>query len=113
MHDVAAGVISFIEIGSGGDAASARAFFGAVFDWPCRNDMWLQTPSMKAGVHGGDPAPQVYVFFNVTDMQAAIARVRAAGGEAGEPREEPGFGVFSTCRDPGGMYFGLHELPQS
>jgi uncharacterized protein len=64
---------------------------------------------MKAGTHGEEPTPQIYVYFNVTDMQATMARVRSAGGEAEEPTNEPGFGRFSNCRDPNGIKFGLHQ----
>jgi hypothetical protein len=62
-------------------------------------------------VHGEDPSPQIYVYFNVSDIEAAAARVRSAGGEAEEPTDEPGFGRFVNCRDPGGIRFGLHQTP--
>ncbi len=108
MADPTPGQVSFLEIGSG-DVAATRAFFGAVFGWPCHDDAWLQTPTIKAGTHGGSEAPQIYVYFNVDDLDAVAARVRAAGGEAGEPTDEPGFGRFVNCRDPGGIRFGLHR----
>jgi predicted enzyme related to lactoylglutathione lyase len=107
MPDIAPHQVSFLEIGSR-DAAETRAFFSTIFDWPCHNDMWLQTPTVRAGVHGADPSPQIYVFFHVEDMAAAMARVKAAGGEADEPTHVPGFGTYSNCRDPGGAAFGLH-----
>jgi hypothetical protein len=102
------GAVSFIEIGSS-DATATRAFFSGVFDWPCHDDAWLQTPAIKAGTHGDDPAPQIYVFFNVPDLQAAAERVRALGGDAEPITEEPGFGRFVNCRAPGGVAFGLHQ----
>jgi predicted enzyme related to lactoylglutathione lyase len=108
MADPAPGTVSFLEIGSG-DAAATQAFFGAVFGWPCHDNAWFQTPSIKAGTHGSDPAPQIYVYFHVTDLDAAAARVRAAGGEAREIKDEPGFGRFVNCKDPGGIRFGLHR----
>ena len=108
MDNLSAGQVSFIEIG-GADGAATRAFFGQVFGWPCHDGAWFQTPSMKAGIHGDDPAPQIYAYFSVTDMAAAMARVREAGGSAGEPKDEPGFGRFSNCREPGGIMFGLHQ----
>jgi hypothetical protein len=67
---------------------------------------------MKAGTHGDDPSPQIYVYFNVSDLGAAAERVRAAGGEADEIAEEPGFGRFVNCRAPGGVQFGLHEAAE-
>jgi len=63
---------------------------------------------MKAGLHGNDPTG-IFVFFSVPDLEAAIAKVRALGGKACEPTEEPGFGGFCMCRDPQGIEFGLHR----
>lgn len=111
MNDSVSGRVSYLEIGSG-DVVATRNFFGAIFGWPCHDDAWLQTPDLKAGTHGDDPVPQIYVFFHVDDLPAAIARVIAAGGEASDPTDEPGFGSFSNCRAPGGISFGLHRKPE-
>jgi predicted enzyme related to lactoylglutathione lyase len=106
--------LSYIEIGAP-DAAKARAFLEQLFGWDFHPmgagpQGWFQTPSMKAGLHGNDPDPGIYVFFSVPDLEEAIAKVRELGGEAGEPSaEEPGFGRFSMCRDPQGIRFGLHR----
>ena len=109
MADPTQGQVSFLEIGSA-DGAVTRAFFAAVFGWPCHDEAWFQTPAIKAGTHGDDPSPQIYVYFNASDLEAAAARVRAAGGEAGGVIDEPGFGQFVHCRDPGGIRFGLHRI---
>ena len=102
------GQVSFLEIGSA-DAAAVRAFFGAVFDWPSHDEAWMQAPDMKVGTHSDDPAPQIYAYFHVDDLDAAAARVRAAGGEAEAATDEPGFGRFVNCVGPGGLAFGLHK----
>ncbi len=107
MQGIVPGRVSFLEIGAA-DAAATRKFFGAVFDWPSHDDAWLQAADLRVGTLGDDPAPQIYVFFSVDDLPAAIVRVKAAGGEASEPNDEPGFGVFSQCCAPGGISFGLH-----
>src|SRR5580698_10202116 len=107
---IAAQVVSFIEIGSTNHVAT-RTFFGEVFGWPCHDQAWFQTPAIRAGLHGDDPAPQIYVYFDVPDLEAAAERVRAAGGEAEAVVHEPGFGRFVNCRDPGGIRFGLHRAP--
>ena len=91
----------------------ARDFFGAVFGWPCHEGPWFQTPDLKAGLHGQDPAPQIYVYFNVANLEASAARIRAAGGETEDPTDEPGFGRFINCRAPGGIQFGLHQSTAS
>ena len=107
-------VVSFIEFGAG-DAGKAQAFLVQLFGWDFHlmgtgPEGWFQTPSIKAGLHGSDPTPGILVFFNVSVLEEAIAKVRKLGGEAGEPTEEPGFGRFSICRDPQGIRFGLHHL---
>ena len=108
MAAPASGTISFIEIGSA-DAEAIRTFFGTVFGWPSHDDAWLQTPTIKAGTHGDDPTPQIYVYFHASDLEAAAQSVRDAGGEADDVVEEPGFGRFVNCRGPGGLQFGLHQ----
>ncbi len=40
------------------------------------------------GLHGGDPSLQMYAFFEVPDLERAIATVRDAGGEADAPGPE-------------------------
>jgi uncharacterized protein len=109
------GNVSFLEIGSK-DAAVSSAFFQELFGWQftpmSEGGGWFQTPSIRAGLHGDDPVPQLYVFFDVPNLTAAIARVRTAGGQAEDPGAiEPGFGRFSNCLDPQGIRFGLHEIP--
>jgi uncharacterized protein len=105
--------VSYIEIGAA-DAGQARTFLAQLFGWDFHTmgsgpEGWFQTPSIKAGVHGNDSNPGIFVFFNVPDLEQAIAKVKELGGEAGEAAEEPGFGRFSTCRDPQGIRFGLHQ----
>jgi predicted enzyme related to lactoylglutathione lyase len=106
------GDVSFIELGTS-DAGISRPFFVRVFGWKfnpmTQGGGWFQTPSMRVGFHVED-TPQIYVFFEVPDLEQAVAAVREAGGEADPPgREEPGFGRFSLCRDPQGIRFGLHQ----
>lgn len=106
--------VSYIEIGTG-ESGGTRAFLQELFQWDFHpmgdsGNGWFETPSMKAGLHGGDPNPGILVFFSVDDLEAAAARVKELGGEAEEPSgEEPGFGRFCMCRDPQGVSFGLHR----
>jgi predicted enzyme related to lactoylglutathione lyase len=109
MVDPIQGQVTYMEIGSR-DLLATRSFFSAVFGWPSHDDgPWFQTPNGKVGLHGDEPAPQIYVYFHVDDIEAAAARVRAAGGRADDPVDHPGFGRFVDCRDPGGISFGLHQ----
>lgn len=106
------GDVSFVEIGTT-DANRSRHFFAKVFGWPfhpmAEGSGWFQAASMRLGLHGSDPAPQLYTFFEVSDLDQAILTVLDAGGEAEAATEEPGFGRFSICRDPQGIRFGLHQ----
>jgi uncharacterized protein len=106
---------TYLEIGSAAAPSTAK-FFADVFGWAFTpmgaEGGWFQTPTMKVGLHGGDAAPQIHVYFAVTDLAAAVARIRAAGGHASEPGpDEPGFGRFANCKDPTGIAFGLHQPP--
>jgi predicted enzyme related to lactoylglutathione lyase len=49
------------------------------------------------------------VFFGVEDLDAAIARVRELGGEAGEKQEIPGIGFYAQCMDTEGNPIGLYQ----
>jgi predicted enzyme related to lactoylglutathione lyase len=106
------GQISFLEIGAR-DAAATSAFFASVFGWPLHDNKWFQTPGLRAGLHGNDPSPQIYVFFHVPNLDAAIIQVREAGGEPGPTQEAPGFGRYSICTAPGGLTFGINETDRS
>lgn len=106
---------SYLEIGTT-NIESTRHFFEQLFGWsfnPMGNEGegWFQTPSLQAGLHGNDPEPQFFVFFDVPNLEMAIARVKELGGTVEEPStDEPGFGRFCACRDPQGIRFGLHQL---
>ena len=105
--------ISYIEIGVS-DASKSRAFLEQMFGWKFHPlgqgaEGWFQTPSLKAGIHGGDPNWGFLVYFGVPDLEVAIADVNRLGGAAEAPIDEPGFGRFCICRDPQGLRFGLHQ----
>ena len=105
--------ISYIEIGVV-DASQSRVFLEQMFGWKFHpfgegGAGWFQTPTVKAGLHGGDPNWGFVLFFGVPDLEAAIADVNRLGGTAEAPTEEPGFGRFCVCCDPLGLRFGLHQ----
>jgi uncharacterized protein len=66
---------------------------------------------------GGDKGAAPYLFFQVDDMDAALARVRELGGVVEEMDVEGGeesvarWGRFKLCRDDQGSPFGLHQPP--
>jgi predicted enzyme related to lactoylglutathione lyase len=57
--------------------------------------------------HGepGNPA----VYFDVDDLDAAIARVRELGGQADDKQPVPAMGWFTACRDTEGNAFSLWQ----
>ena len=58
-------------------------------------------PSRGAG-------PEVQLSYRVDDIAAAVQRVRAAGGRAGEP-EHRAFGLLAECTDDQGGTFRLWQ----
>jgi hypothetical protein len=52
--------------------------------------------------------PGVQLSYRVDDIAAAVERVRAAGGHAGEPALGP-FGLFAECADDQGATFHLWQ----
>jgi uncharacterized protein len=110
------GDVSFIEFGTTEpNTERSRSFFQQIFGWqvhPMPKGCWFQTASIRIGLHDNDPGPQIYVFFEVPDLDQAVEMVRRCGGEADPPlTEEEDFGRFATCRDPQGVRFGLHQRP--
>src|ERR1700694_4111730 len=90
--------VSYIEIGVS-DASKSRAFLEQMFGWKFHpfgrsDEGWFQTPSLKAGIHGGDPTWGFLVYFGVPDLEAAMTNVNRLGGVADVPTYEAGFGWF-------------------
>lgn len=109
------GAPSFIELGVP-EGSRARSFYETLFGWTSRemgkDSFLLETPSMQIGLHPGDDDRVFVIYFLVEDIDAAVERVRAAGGKADDPGpEQEGFGRFVECRDDQGVRFGLRQLP--
>lgn len=64
-----------------------------------------------AGVVSSDHATLVYLNAGAS-LDAALARISAAGGEVALPRQAlpPGMGFFAHIIDPDGNRVGLHAL---
>jgi predicted enzyme related to lactoylglutathione lyase len=89
------------------DPARAARFYRAVLGWEIVDDrVAAATPSV--GVWSS-PEPELLCVYAVTDLAAARARVLAAGGTAGEPRQEP-YGLRADCVDDQGTSFAIHEV---
>jgi predicted enzyme related to lactoylglutathione lyase len=96
------------------DTGRARDFYGAVLGWQFRpgrvSDGWqVEGTTPMIGLVGGREAAAVPVW-RAGDLAAAVARVRAAGGAATEPRPEP-YGLITDCTDDQGTRFCLCQFP--
>jgi predicted enzyme related to lactoylglutathione lyase len=96
------------------DSAMARAFYGAVFGWtftPGRTeDGWgVENTTPMTGLSGGHDQATAVPMWQVGDITAAVDAVRAAGGTATEPREEP-YGLRADCTDDQGSRFYLGQV---
>lgn len=96
------------------DSAAVRAFYGAVLGWefsPGRvADGWGAIDVVPmTGLHGGHDRTTILPMYRVDDIEAAVARVRAAGGSATEPETHP-YGRSAECTDDQGtrFYLGQH-----
>lgn len=109
-----AGPLTYVELRVP-DAGRARAFYGTVLGWgfqpgnapgywhPQRPEGGFTAP--VAGLVGGAARARVVPTFSVPDVAAAVAAVRAAGGEAEAPAD--GYGG-APCVDDQGAPFHLN-----
>jgi uncharacterized glyoxalase superfamily protein PhnB len=93
------------------DPERARDFYQAVLQVPfspAHPGTWRTdqvTPPL--GIRPSrDAEPQVQLSYRVEDIAAAVERVRAAGGQADEPRPMP-YGLHAECTDDQGTVFRL------
>jgi uncharacterized protein len=101
------------------DWKKAFAFYGEVLGWQKSDEIGTtekyQLFSAAGRTMGGmftkPPTEQVpfwLLYFNVDDIDAAMERVRAGGGQSFDgPHELPDGGWIVRCRDPQGAGFAL------
>ena len=97
------------------DIARATAFYTAVFGWayePSHDPRARQVPAVTPpqGLWGGQSRSTLFCAYVVDDAVAAVARVRAAGGQAGDPIRRP-YGLVADCTDDQGTLFAVHQPP--
>jgi predicted enzyme related to lactoylglutathione lyase len=113
------------------DLGAARQFFESALGWrferfamPYEYYRIQAGPSDEPGIDGGMGAiadaplaegrPLTQLTLPVSDLDAAITRVREAGGRIVESRMPiPGIGWYATCAEPGGLVFGLMQADAS
>jgi predicted enzyme related to lactoylglutathione lyase len=97
------------------DVARSAAFYGAVLgveyvpdhDSRGRQAVGLTPPQ---GLWESSDRPTLFCSYVVDDAAEAVARVRAAGGQAGEPVRQP-YGLSADCVDTDGVRFAVHQPP--
>ena len=96
------------------DVARAADFYAAVLGWaiepgPDPDDRRVTNLPTAVGLHGGQRST-TFLCFAVPDVDAAVTVVRAAGGTADEPVDEP-WGRVADCVDDQGLPFALWTGP--
>jgi predicted enzyme related to lactoylglutathione lyase len=97
------------------DSTAFRAFYSRVLYWtfqPGRiDDGWqVEQTHPMAGVAGGAAQNVTVPMWTVEDIDAAVARVREAGGTViDEPSQQP-YGKSAQCTDDQGTRFYLGEM---
>lgn len=93
----------------------ARTFWTALLGWeltPGSHDRgWnIVNVNPPGGMLVGEPG-LTELYFHVADVEAAAARIRAAGGSAG-PAQPNQAGAHAVCTDDQGITFGIASLHQ-
>jgi len=89
-------------------ADRTREFYGRLFGWTFEGGDPADAAPMTGISHDHD-VPSNVAMWRVSDIDAAVVRVREAGGEAEAPVQRP-YGRLSTCADDQGIAFYLGEL---
>ena len=97
------------------DVERAATFYASVLGWeyaPGSSGQGRQVvgTTPPQGLWGDQPRANLFCTYAVDDVDAAVERVRAAGGEAEEPTEEP-YGRAAMCTDDQGVRFSLYQTP--
>lgn len=104
------------------DVKATNRFFAEVFGWQLSQwgnmDYYLATTGQKPadGIDGGtmptrDGQCRTVNTLDVADLDATLAKVKAAGGQQVVDRMPvPGVGHLAYCKDPAGVLFGLIQM---
>jgi uncharacterized protein len=103
------------------DSSRAKKFWSDLFGWKYQTYEGPVEYNMIEGEQqpGGAVFPSenggsgFLVYFDVDDINAGAARVRAIGGEADDPGPVPGMGWYAQCKDSEGNKFGLWQTDPS
>lgn len=94
------------------DVERAAAFYASVLGWtvgpgsiPAGRE--VSGTAVPTGLWGGQEEQTLRCCWLVADVDAAVERVRAAGGSAEQPADQP-YGRLAACTDDQGMGFDLY-----
>jgi predicted enzyme related to lactoylglutathione lyase len=92
------------------DVNRAADFYASVLGWTYhvyeKQGRQVSGQSMHIGMFGGQERPKLFAVYAVGDVDAAVVRVRAAGGTAGSPAQAP-YGRTADCVDDQGTPFAV------
>jgi predicted enzyme related to lactoylglutathione lyase len=96
------------------DVEAAARFYGRVLGWttvasPSRDGhpmRQVRDVALPIGLRGTDRTPTLAPYYAVSDVDATVALVRAAGGTAVEPADRA-YGRAADCVDDQGLPFTL------
>ncbi|GIH11816.1 hypothetical protein Rhe02_98830 [Rhizocola hellebori] len=93
--------------------AADRAFLRDVLGYPYvdTGHDWLifKLPPAEAGVHPGQGADGVAMYFLCDDIDATLAELTAAGVETLRPVSKEDWGLATAIKLPGGAQVGLYQ----
>ena len=97
------------------DVTRAAAFYASVLGLayvPAQDARGRQATGVTPpqGLWEGRAHSTLFCSYVVDDCAAAVARVRAAGGEADEPVQQS-YGLSADCVDVDGVRFAVHQPP--
>ena len=96
------------------NSADFRSFYSRVLHWTFESgrvdDGWaVQESHPMAGAAGGNAQPATVPMWTVEDIDAAVERVREAGGTVLEEPSTQSYGKSALCTDDQGARFYLGE----
>jgi predicted enzyme related to lactoylglutathione lyase len=97
------------------DVGRAIAFYSAVLGWQFTpssgpENSGVEGLNLSHGLSGGHEHPTLFLCFCVEDLDEALERIRAGGGEHEEPTAEE-YGRIAMGTDPAGTVFAVYEPP--
>ncbi|BBY28277.1 VOC family protein [Mycolicibacterium sediminis] len=97
------------------DSSSFREFYSRTLNWTFQrgrvDDGWeVEGTHPMAGIAGGFDRSVVVPMWTVPDVEAAVERVRAAGGTVLEEPSRQSYGMSALCIDDQGSRFYLGEV---